>query len=97
MPKKRKQPRAYHLKLYTGPLNKSDAKMVSRKLKRAKIDVVTSGTSHIYVDVPAQDCTDARIRIENKWRGKYGRAMWPTVTACSIRGSGLSGRRRRRK
>jgi hypothetical protein len=52
----------YRLKLHTGPV-KDARRSVARQLKRAKVRVITSGTEHVYVDVKANSCEDAQMRL----------------------------------
>jgi hypothetical protein len=53
----------YRLRLHTGPV-KEARRSVARQLKRAKAGkVVSTGTEHVYVDVKANSCEDAQMRL----------------------------------
>lgn len=70
----------FRLRLHTGPL-KDARRSIARQLKRAKAGrVVTTGTEHVYIDVKANDCTDAQMRIakalQKKGLRRLSTQMW---------------------
>lgn len=84
----------FRMKVHTGPVNVSE---YGQKLKRAGLKVVTVGTENVYVDVVAADCTDARIKMEDKLRRKYKRDFGlPRSSTCLLERNAL-GRRKSRK
>ena len=51
----------YRLSIHTGPTK--DRQVFARALKRAKVKVVDTGTAHVTVDVKANSCEDAQMRV----------------------------------
>nr|PZN18207.1 MAG: hypothetical protein DIU80_23240 [Chloroflexota bacterium] len=70
------------MRLHTGPL-KAEQRSVTRQLKRAKLRVVTSGTEHVYVDVKANDCSDAQVRVVKALQRKGLKRLATRVWAAS--------------
>lgn len=83
----------FRLKVHTGPVSVVE---MGRKIRRAGLKVKTVGTEHVYVDVAATDCTDARIKMEDKLRQKY-RSTFGLRPMCLLQVAGRSRRTRKRK
>ena len=69
----------YRLRIHSGPL-KEARRGLARALKRSKIKVVDTGTSHVTVDIKANDCSDAQMRVakalQQKGLRRYATAIW---------------------
>lgn len=75
----------YRLRLHTGPV-KAAQRSVTRQLKRAKAGkVVTTGPEHVYIDIKANDCSDAQMRVakalQKKGLRRLSTQMWSTSCA----------------
>lgn len=69
----------YRMRIHSGPL-KEARRGFARALKRAKVKVVDTGTSYITVDVKANSCEDAQLRIAKALQAKglrrHAMAIW---------------------
>jgi hypothetical protein len=77
----------YRLKLHTGPV-KAAQRSVARQLKRAKAGrVKVTGTEHLYVDVKANSCEDAQMRLAKSLQKKGLRRLATQAwsTSCQRR------------
>jgi len=72
----------FRLKVWTGPVAAFE---MGRKLRRAGLRVPTTGTEHFYVDVKANDCTDARIKLSDTLRRKYKKDFGLRAATCQVR------------
>lgn len=59
---------AYRCEIWTGPIA---VKQISRRLKRAKLRVVSTGTEKIHVDVKASDSDAARSKVVDAFHQKF--------------------------
>lgn len=69
----------YRLRIHSGPL-KEARRGFARALKRAKVKVIDTGTSYITVDVKANSCEDAQMRVaaalQKKGLRRHAMAIW---------------------
>lgn len=73
----------YRLTLHTGPV-KAAQRSVTRQIKRAKAGkVVSTGTEHVYIDVKANSCEDAQMRIARSLQKKGLRRLSTQMWAAS--------------
>lgn len=76
----------FRLKLHTGPLSSKTLVELSRKLKKAGVNVQSTGTEGIWVDVSADDCSHAGIVVQDKLKAKFGKPMgWARPSSCQRR------------
>jgi len=72
----------YRLRIHTGPVQ--DARRgFARALKRAKLKVIDTGTEHVTVDIKANSCEDAQMRIAKALQKKGLRRMSTMVWGAS--------------
>lgn len=72
----------YRLKVWTGP---ALAVALGRRLRRAGLQVPSTGTEHLYVDVKAQDCAGAVHNLRAQLRRKYQNDFGLRAETCSLR------------
>jgi hypothetical protein len=64
----------FRLRLHTGPV-KEARRGFARALKRSKVKVVDTGTEHVTVDIKANSCEDAQMRLAKALQKKGLRRM----------------------
>lgn len=74
----------YRLRIHTGPL-KDARRGMARALKRAKVQVINTGTEHVTVDVRANDCTDAQMRVAKALQAKGLRRLSTHIWGASCK------------
>ena len=74
--------KTYRLKVWTGPTLSTQ---IGRMMKRAHLNVVVSGTEHVYVDVKGTSCAgagnDMLAMLHRKFRTDFGLR----VSGCQAR------------
>lgn len=72
----------YRMRIHTGPL-KETRRGFARALKRAKVKVIDTGTEHVTVDVKANSCEDAQLRVAKALQTKGLRRLSTFVWGSS--------------
>ncbi len=72
----------YRLRIHTGPVKEARRGM-ARALKRAKVKVIDTGTEHVTVDVKANSCEDAQLRVAKALQKKGLRRASTSIWGAS--------------
>lgn len=59
----------YRLRIHTGPA-KEARRGFARAAKRSKLKVIDTGTQHVTVDIKANSCEDAQMRVAKAMQKK---------------------------